>query len=312
MSQGWSSTVKMRRNSASEPMRLTWGLAERSGRHAEPLHEYRGEHEHGADRCALVDDQPAAGEDDQGRRGGLQHLHEGAEAARDHRCVDLEVAQVVVGPAEARLFGALAHERLDQQRARDAQHLLQVGGQLGELAVGGAARRVDAPAGAPHRDRDQRQQHQRDQRQAPIEGNHQAQRRPCHERVVDDAEHGLGDDALDGVDVIADPRHDLARAIVRVKPDRLVHQSVEELLAQVEDDALADPLGQIVLGQADQAGHRRRRDARADEERHVAELGIRARQLVDQSAEDQRRRQTQQGADRDAPERQQGRPPVRQ
>ena len=62
-----------------------------------------------------------------------------------------------------RLLGALADERLDQQRARDAQHLLQIGRELGELALRGASCRVDALPRAPHRKRDQRNQHESDQ-----------------------------------------------------------------------------------------------------------------------------------------------------
>src|SRR5215203_5599181 len=100
---------------------------------------------------------------------------------------------------------------------------------------------------------DQRDQHQREKRQAPVKRDHQSERRPGHESVVGDAEHRLRHNAFDVVDVVADARHHLARAMAGVEANRLVHQAVEELLAQVEDDALADALGQIVLSEPDQA-----------------------------------------------------------
>jgi hypothetical protein len=108
-------------------------LAERPGRQPEALGQDRREREDGADRRSLVDDEPAAREDDERRTHGLQDPHEGPKAAPDHRRADLEPAQLVVGAAEARLLGALADERLDQQGAGDAQHLLEIRRELGEL-----------------------------------------------------------------------------------------------------------------------------------------------------------------------------------
>ena len=158
---------------------------------------------------------------------------------------------------------------------------------------------------------DQRDQHQREKRQAPVKRDHQSERRPGHERVVGDAEHRLRHNAFDVVDVVADARHHLARAMAGVEANRLVHQAVEELLAQVEDDALADALGQIVLSEPDQARRDRRADARAHQCKHVRKLRVLARQVVDQRCEHQRRRETQQRPDRDAPERKHGCSPVR-
>jgi hypothetical protein len=47
-----------------------------------------------------------------------------------------------------------------------------------------------------------------------------------------DAEDRVGDDVLDAVDVLADARHHLARAVGGVEAHRLVHEAVEDLLAQ--------------------------------------------------------------------------------
>jgi hypothetical protein len=90
-----------------------------------------------------------------------------------------------------------------------------------------------------------------------------------------------------------------------------VQQAAEQLSAEIEHDPLADALGQVALRDADRTAGDRGGDAEPDQLEGMVERGVRAGQVVDQGAEDQRRDEPQRSGRQDAGQRDQRRPPVR-
>ena len=272
-------------------------VADRTG---EPPAQDRHHAHHHPHRGPATENQVATEEQQESRAEGHEDAAEHPEPALDHRLPDLQVAQLLVEPVEAQLLQALLGEGLDQQDARDAEHLLHVGGGLGQLLLHPLASPIVGPAQEAARDQDHRHQRQRGQGELPAERKHHHQGADRDHEPAYQPEDRVGDDVLDAAHVVVHPRQQVTGAAAGEEADRLLHQTAEELPSEVEHDALADGVGEEGLEHPDQPGADGRRDPGADDDGQLREAAGRAREVVDQRLGHQGRHQAQTGADADA------------
>ena len=196
-----------------------------------------------------------------GGRGGREEVDEReVEAVRDD---GLLVGGAVVGVdlAEALLVGALARVRLHDAHPGDV--LRERRGHVAEPLADGAvrARRVDPEGGR----RGQHQRHDREgrQRELPVEQEEDHGRPDEDQRALHEGRDAVRHQLVERVDVVRQPADDHARAVALVVAEREALQMPEEPVAQVGEDALARPTGEVRLrGAREQA-----RDARDGEDR---------------------------------------------
>ena len=67
------------------------------------------------------------------------------------------------------------------------------------------------------------------------------------ERALDERRHAVGHELVERLDVVRQPADDHARAVALVEAEREPLQVAEELVAQVGEDALARPAGEVRL-----------------------------------------------------------------
>ena len=182
------------------------------------------------------------------------------DRGREHRprgvdlVVDREV--VVVGLAKARHLALLLGEGLDHADARDGvgQHV----GDLGPVAVHLlepvaqlVAHQVDEPG-------DEGQRQQRGQRQPGIDGDQDAGRHQDHQDVGGEVQQVQRQEDADAVGLVADARHEVARALAAEVLQGKLLQVFIGAGAQVGADAFADPGEDIGPRPAQHPGHQRR------------------------------------------------------
>ena len=91
-----------------------------------------------------------------------------------------------------------------------------------------------------------REQHgQRRERELPVEEEEDDGGADEEQRVLDQARDAVGDELVERLDVVRDPADHDAGAVALVEAEREPLQVGEELVAEVGEDALADPAGQI-------------------------------------------------------------------
>ena len=163
-------------------------------------------------------------------------LHDGAV---------VDVAVPGVGHREAVVVALLAAEGLEHAHPRDG--LLQVRAHVADLVadLGVGARR---PGAEPER-RDDHERHDAQGResQAPVEDDEEDDRADEGERVGDQGRDAVGDELVQRVDVVGQPADDPARLLPAEEVEAQLLQVREQLAAQVVDDVLADPAGEVGL-----------------------------------------------------------------
>ncbi len=82
------------------------------------------------------------------------------------------------------------------------------------------------------------------------------------QRVLDERGDAVGDELVERLDVVRDPADDHAGAVALVEAEREPLQVAEEPVAQVGEDPLADPAGEVRLRASSRAGARARRRRR--------------------------------------------------
>ena len=201
-------------------------------------------HQH-ADRDLAVDRLDAAVEQDPGGREPAQQL-DGREVGRvevDGLHVRLAVLVVELGEAVevALLLGERAHDADARQR------LLQVGGDRRDLLARGA---VGVGGDDPERERADRQ-HREDeegqQRQLEVEHDQDHRRADQRQRRAEQRHHAVGDELVERLHVVGQPRDQHAGLLARVEADRQRLQVREELDPQVLQHPLADPAREVGL-----------------------------------------------------------------
>ncbi len=98
---------------------------------------------------------------------------------------------------EARALALLAPERLRQHHSRTGPALAQVRGQLRELTLHALARVVDRAPAAAQPERHERRDHERQQRQLPVQVHHHRDRHDGGERAVEQAQQRRAQDVVD-------------------------------------------------------------------------------------------------------------------
>src|SRR5438132_339075 len=250
-----------------------------------------GKRDYRAQGSAAGDHKVAAEKPEDGGAGGPQYPHQHEEPASDHGLPDVEAAQLVIEALEARVLARLGDERLYQQDAGDAEHLRHESGHLGEFALSllaGAEGGLAHPEGG----KDKRRQHQEgDDGHLTAEGDHQDQGAGQDHDIAHQAEDGVRDHALDAVYVVAQAGHHVSGSGPGEERDRLPDHAVEQLVAQVVHDALADPGADVRLQHAYQSADQRGRHQDADQQADERELSAAPGQVVDQGLGHQRRHQ---------------------
>ena len=153
------------------------------------------------------------------------------------------------------------------------------------------------------RDAHERDHDERREREAPVEHEEQDRGAEEGERVLDEARDPVGDELVDRLDVVRQPADDHARAVPLVEAEREVLEVVEEVVAQVGQDALADPAGEVGLDVAHAPAQEAEEQEGADDPPELAEVVL-ADPVVDRVLGEERRRERegrreQQRADRE-------------
>ena len=224
---------------------------------------------------------------------------------------DVEPTQLVVELPKAHRLGSLLDEGFHQLHPRNSERFLHVGRHLRQLSLRRLARLEGGLANAASRQQEGGQHHQRGDRQLPVQREHQDNRAGKNHNAVDQAEDRVRDDALDAVDVVAESRHDVAGSGRGEEGDRLLEHPIEELVTEVEHDALADPVAEVGLDHTDQPAKQGRADQQPDQERDETKLAMLTGQVVDQVTGDDGGHETKGRGRTNAGEHDEGEPPIR-
>ena len=120
--------------------------------------------------------------------------------------------------------------------------------------------RLARPSDAPRRRDEQRQEGDREEREAPVEHDDERERRAQDDGVLHQVDERAADDAADALHVVQHVADRFARLLLGEEVERHLVQLPVERDAQVEHDVLADPLGVVFLGDLQQAGGERTGD----------------------------------------------------
>ena len=181
----------------------------------------------------------------------------------------LDVGQAL--GVESLLFVVFPREGLDHADGR--QHFLHDGEQLAFLLAHRPRGLLDAPRVAVHHHEEHRHHRQRDEREAPVEVEHDPDHADQRHQVDEHAEQRGVDEVLDDFDVARDPRDQVAGPRLVVFGERQPLDVVVEGPAQVVPHPLAHAGRQVLLEvRADGADNRDARHGGHGEVQH----GIRA------------------------------------
>ena len=263
--------------------------------------EREGEERAGG-HVAVVDEPAAVAEDDRGR--GRREQVDGREVDRvqDRRLV-VRGAVAVVDAVERLLLHRLARERLDDAHPGDV--LGERGGDEAEPLAHVAVGAVRAAAEPGRHERHRHEHGQRRERQPPVEEEEDDRGAEQEERVLDQARDAVGDELVERLDVVRDPADDHAGAVALVEAEREPLEVAEELVAQVGEDALAGPAGQVGVGGGEREREQRRAEEEEDDLRQPAEVAA-ADALVDRELRQVRRRERDERVDEQRAERERG------
>jgi hypothetical protein len=204
----------------------------------------------------------------------------------------------------ARLLGKVPHH------ADPRQALLQVRGDRRHLLARGAVGVGRHDPERERRERQHREHEEREQRQLEVEDHEDRRRADERQGRAEQRHHAVGDQLVERLHVVGQPRDQHARLPARVEAHRQRLQVREQLDPQVLQHTLADPADEVRLciGRApvdDRA--REERDHHEREHRQVAGRDP----LVDRQLRQRRRGERRARADRQRSEHQQRARPVR-
>ena len=202
----------------------------------------------------------AVAEDDRRRERRQEVDEREVEAVQDDRLL-VRLAVVGVDLVEVALVRPLAAERLDDPHAADVlgegrRHEAET---LTHGAVG--AGRVDAEE--RRRDEHERHHRQRREREPPVEEEEDHRRAEQEERALDERRHAVRHELVERLDVVREPADDDPGAVPLVEAQRQPLEVAEEQVAQVGEDPLAGPAGEVRL----RGARRQAEDAGDDEQR---------------------------------------------
>ena len=192
---------------------------------------------------------------------------------------------------------ALAHEGLDDAHRRDV--LLQERVDVGEPFLDDGARLLELPAEDLHRLSDERHGEQRDQREFPVEVEHENDRADEDGGLRHELDELVDERVLQRLHIVRHIAHDRACLLAIEIGERHALELLEERFADVDDDALPDEGDEIALPVVEYAAKEEDDDdADGDEvqHRHVAVH----EHLVDHVLDDPRHIEIRPGREHDA------------
>jgi hypothetical protein len=175
--------------------------------------------------------------------------------------IDVLEAPLVPPLARERLHDAHAGDVLGERRRDEAEP-------LAHLAV--RARR--ARAEDPRRDHEQRDHGHRRERELPVEEEEDDRGAEQRERALNEGGHAVRDELVERVDVVRQTADHDARAVPLVEPEREPLEVAEEVVAEVGEDPLAGPAGEVRLRRAREQAPGSGDDHQEDERREAGEV----------------------------------------
>ena len=154
----------------------------------------------------------------------------------------------------------LPGERLHDAHAGDA--LGEVGVDDADRAAGGAVGIDRPPPPVDHHRGHDREDAEGKQGELPVGDQHDDHDADQDEEIGDDAGDAVREQLVDDADVVLDPGHDRADAALVQVADAQRLEVAEHRVAQVEDDPVADPGGEVEL-----APHREEANDEGEDER---------------------------------------------
>ena len=136
------------------------------------------------------------------RRERPEQAHAHAEPTPHHRPAHVQAAYPPIRLVEPGDLFARPAERLHKENATHGERLLHLAVHQRDLLLGGAHQLSLQVSNPAHRNDEERQEGDREERQPPIQGEHQGERRGDRDHVADDAPERVADDALDGADIV--------------------------------------------------------------------------------------------------------------
>ncbi len=176
------------------------------------------------------------------------------------------------GVVEAVDLVGLAAKGLDEQGATNGEGLLHLGVEDGELFLRFGDEVALDVADAAGGDDEDREEGGGEDREMPIEGEHEGEGGAGGDDVADHAAEGVADYALDRANIVADAAEDFAGAVGSEPAQGHAREVAVELAADVVHDTLADGVAEVGLGDAHECGDANKADHRNDE--RVQQPGI--------------------------------------
>ena len=214
------------------------------------LHRREGDDRARRDRDILLDEPRRHQVDDSGND-REEDVDRGEEPLAAHGELHLQTALRVVLGSVALDLALLPVKALGEQNTRDTQGLLRDRRHVAQRLLGlrrdARAHLTDATLG----DDEQRQQHDRDDRELPTEDEHRDERGDHRDRVADHARHRVVQHAGDPADVVLQPRLDDARLGAGEEAEFHCLQVLEQPHPQLGHDAVADRRREEGLADAD-------------------------------------------------------------
>ena len=163
--------------------------------------------------------------------------------------------------AEVRVSRLLPRERLKHAHARDVlgERGSDKAEALSDRSVGACRPRPEDRGSDAH----ERQHRARCERKPPVQDEEDDRGAEQRERVLDEARHAVRDELVDRLHVVRQAADDHARAVSLVEAERELLKVLEEAVAEVGENPLADPAGEIGLD----VGHAPVRETGGDEDR---------------------------------------------
>ena len=115
------------------------------------------------------------------------------------------------------------------------------------------------------RDRHEREDGQGGERELPVEGEENRSRADEDERVLEEACDAVGDELVQSLDVVGQAADEDAGPVALVEAERQSLQVAEELVAEIGEDPLARPAGEVRLGAARRPVEQAGRDEEDDD-----------------------------------------------
>ena len=140
-------------------------------------------------------------------------------------------------------------EELDEQRSGHVEALHHGGVHVAHELVALARDRLELAPQPARRQQEDRQQHERDERELPGQEEHDDQHDADADEVADHGGEDVGERLLGADDVVVEPADQRAGLGAREERQRHALDVVEDPGAHVVDEALADARADVALGE---------------------------------------------------------------